>query len=305
MDHVPDLRKVAREALRHYAITPRRITKAAESFTTVYRVTAEEGSFALRIGAEPQIHAGGTLRAEAAWLQRLREGGVLVPGVVPTVDGEAGTDVGGRTCALFEWVAGRSLRTRLTGPTAAALGRLSARLHEDAVAWELPPLDVLVADQVLYWRLPNLLTSPDVPHSDVFTAALERAEFAVRELWATPPHRPHLLHGDLTPANAVLTRGGAAVPIDFQDLVVGFDVQDLAISLAALRRVSAGTRAEDAFRAGYASVRAWPEASPALMEALLAGRALHQINLTLNEHGSDGLDNYRATRAERLRAWLR
>ena len=38
-----------------------------------------------------------------------------------------------------------------------------------------------------------------------------------------------------TPANVVVRPGGELVPIDFQDLVRGFEAQDLAITLAWLR----------------------------------------------------------------------
>jgi Ser/Thr protein kinase RdoA (MazF antagonist) len=279
----------------------------------VFRVSTDTGRYALRVGAALRIHAAGTLQAEAAWLARLRARGLPVPALHATAAGQPGTVVDGgsgpRTCALFEWVVGRSLRARLTAPTAAALGRLVARLHrdaEDAEDWTPPePLDVLVADRVLYWRLPVRLTAPGVPHASVFADALHRAQAELDRLWRTPPHRPFLLHGDLTPANVIVARDGTLVPIDFQDLVRGFAVQDLAIGVAALRRVPAGKRLVDAFRHGYTAHRPWPDVPPALFEALLAARALHQLNLTLNVHGTTGRAGYLAAHAARLREWLR
>jgi Ser/Thr protein kinase RdoA (MazF antagonist) len=306
----PDLRDVALAALRHYDLAPRRITRAADSFNTVFRVSADTGRYALRVGAALRIHTAGTLQAEAAWPARLRAHGLPVPALHATAAGQAGTVVDGgsgpRTCALFEWVVGRSLRTRLTGPTAAALGRLAARLHRDAEGWTPPePLDVLVADRVLCWRLPVRLTAPGVPHASVFADALHRAQAELDRLWRTPPHRPFLLHGDLTPANVIVARDGTLVPIDFQDLVRGFAVQDLAIGVAALRRMPAGERLVDAFRHGYTAHRPSPDVLPGLFEALLAARALHQLNLTLNIHGTTGRTGYLAAHAARLREWLR
>jgi Ser/Thr protein kinase RdoA (MazF antagonist) len=306
-----DLRQVAREALRRYDLAPRRVTRAAESFNTVFRVTTDSAGYALRVGAASAIHAAGTLEAEGAWLRRLRDDGVTVPALHANTAGQFGTPVaagpsGTRVCALFDWIAGRSLRTRLTAPAAAALGRLAARLHESARDWTpADPPDVLVADRVLYWRLPTRLTAPDLPFRTLFADALDRAQAAVDALWRTPPHRPHLLHGDLTPANAVAAPGGTIVPIDFQDVVRGFDVQDLAISVAALRRAPAGPRLTEAFREGYAAVRPWPDVSPAVFESLIAARALHQINLTLNLREPADLSGYLAGRAERLLDWLR
>jgi Ser/Thr protein kinase RdoA (MazF antagonist) len=307
---VTGLREIALEALRHHDLVPRRVTLAAESFNSVFRVTAASGTYALRVGSPLRVHAEGTLETEDAWLRRLGDGGVVVPALHRDRAGDLGTDVAvpgaaPRTCALFDWVVGRSLRARLTAPTAAALGRLAARLHADAEAWALAdPPDVLVADRVLYWRLPARLTAPDVPCSGVFADALERAQAVLDELWLVPPHPPHLLHGDLTPANVIVTRDGTLVPIDFQDVVWGFDVQDLAITVAFLRRAPGGPRLVDAFGDGYAAVRPWPAAPPELWEALVAARALNQVNLTVNVHGPDALGDYLAGHAQRLRGWL-
>jgi Ser/Thr protein kinase RdoA (MazF antagonist) len=207
---------------------------------------------------------------------------------------------------LFDWVAGRSLRTRLTSPTAAALGRLAAQLHGNAEAWGLSDApEVLVADEVLYWRLPARLTAPDFPFSSAFGDALDRAQTVLDELWRSPPHRPYLLHGDLSPANVIAARDGRLVPIDFQDIVWGFDVQDLAISIAALRRAPRGDRLVEAFRDGYTTHRSWPDIRPDLWAALAAARALNQINLTVHLYDPAELDDYLAAHAERLRTWLR
>jgi Ser/Thr protein kinase RdoA (MazF antagonist) len=307
---VDEVREIALEALRHYDLAPRRVSRVAESFNSVFRVTAASGTHALRVGSHLRIHADGTLETEGDWLRRLGDHGMLVPALRTNRAGEVGTDVAvrdaaPRTCALFDWVAGRSLRTRLTAPTAAALGRLAARLHSDAEAGALAdPPDVLVADRVLYWRLPARLTAPDIPFSGVFADALVRAQAVLDELWRTPPHRPYLLHGDLTPANVVVTGDGTLVPIDFQDVVWGFDVQDLAISITALRRAPGGTRLVDAFRNGYATHRPWPAFPPELFDGLVAARVLNQINLTVNVHGPAHLGDHLAAHAQRLQEWL-
>ncbi|MCA0144034.1 phosphotransferase enzyme family protein [Blastococcus sp. LR1] len=306
-----DPREIALTALRRYDLVPRRVSRAAESFNSVSRVTTASGTYALRVGARLQIHPEGTLETEGDWLRRLGERGMAVPALRANRTGAVGTEVDTgdgetRTCALFDWIGGRSLRTRLTAPTAAALGRLAARLHADAEAWVLPGRpDVLVADRVLHWRLPTRLTEPEVPCGGVFADALERAQAGLDQLWRNPPHRPYLLHGDLTPANVIVARDGGLVPIDFQDLVWGFDVQDLAISIAALRRTSGGTRLVDAFRSGYAELRPWPVLPDELLETLLAARVLHQVNLTLNVRRPADVAEYLAAHAQRLREWLR
>jgi Ser/Thr protein kinase RdoA (MazF antagonist) len=209
---------------------------------------------------------------------------------------------------LFEWVAGRSLRTCLTGRRAAALGRLSARLQRHAVGWSPSGAgDVLRADRVLYWRLPDKLrvAGSRFGFGTLFADALARAQSAVDSLWRSPPHPPRLLRGDLTPANVIVSPPSGLVPIDFQDTVRGFEVQDLSITVAALRRWPDGWRLVDAFRSGYGECRAWPEVSPALFESLIIARGLHQMNLTLNMTDIGGRERYVAGHAERVRAWMR
>lgn len=307
-------RDVALAALRRYAVSPQRVRLAAESFNSVFRVTTASAVYALRVGAATQIHPAGTAAVEAAWQQRLRQHGVYVPDVLANTDGEFATWVGNgraatgqRVCLLFEWVAGRCLRTRLTERRAAALGRLAARLQDDAAEWSPPGGgQVLRADRVLYWQLPDQLAAAGAwfGYGTLFSDAAARAQMAIDWLWQNPPHTPHLVHGDLTPQNVIVSPAHGLVPIDFQDCVQGFDVQDLSITVSALRRFPDGDRLTSAFRAGYSDVRPWPDISAALFDSLVAARALHQLNLTMNIVDKAGLDSYVASHAERARAWL-
>jgi Ser/Thr protein kinase RdoA (MazF antagonist) len=308
-------RHVALEALRSYSVAPRRVTLAAESFNSVFRVTTAPAVYALRVGSALQIHPEGTAAVEAAWHRRLRQQGVYVPDVLANLNGglvtvvtDGRTEHGARVCVLFDWVAGRSLRTRLTGPRSAALGRLSARLHQAAAAWSPPgAVDVLTADRVLYWRLPDRLAEAGsrFGYGTLFADAAARAQAVVDALWRNPPRPPHLVHGDLTPANVIVSPHVGLVPIDFQDTVLGLEVQDLSITVAALRRLPDGGPFESAFRAGYAGCRPWPDVSPDLFDSLVAARWLHQMNRALNTADLGELDGYVAGHAERTRAWLR
>jgi Ser/Thr protein kinase RdoA (MazF antagonist) len=303
---------VACAALRSYDVAPQRVRLAARSFNSIFRVTTAAAVYALRIGSALPIHPEGTAGVEAAWHRRLREQGVHVPGVLANRAGELTTLVpdrsGPRVCVLFDWVPGRPLRTCLTGRRSAQLGRLSARLHQDAAAWPPPGAgDVLTADRVLYWRVPDRLAEAGARFGfgTLFADAAARAQAVVDALWRDPPHPPHLVHGDLTPANVLVPPHAGLVPIDFQDTVLGLEVQDLSITVAALRRAPDGGRFAAAFRAGYAECRPWPDVPPDLFDSLVAARWLHQLNLTLNVTGMDGLDGYVSGHAERARSWMR
>lgn len=306
---------MALEALRRYDIVPRRVRLAAESFNSIFRVTTASAVYALRVGAVLQIHPEGTAAVEAAWHRRLRQHGVLVPDVLANADGEPATLVaddraqhGTPGMRHVRMVSGRSLRTGLSGRRAAALGTLSARLQQDGAGWSPPSADaVLRADRVLYWRLPDQLAAAGsrFGFGSLFTDAQARAQAVVDSLWASPPHPPHLVHGDLTPPNVIVSPRSGLVPIDFQDTVLGFEVQDLAITISALRRWPDGERLIDAFRAGYGEHRAWPDVSPALFGSLITARGLQQLNLTMNLADNNELDSYIASHAGRIRTWMR
>jgi hypothetical protein len=96
----------------------------------------------------------------------------------------------------------------------------------------------------------------------------------VDSLWQSPPHPPHLVHGDLTPQNVIVSPHPGLVPIDFQDTVRSFEVQDLSITVSALRRWPDSDRLVNAFRSGYCECRAWPDASRGSPAALELRRGL-------------------------------
>ncbi len=82
---------------------------------------------------------------------------------------------------------------------------------------------MLRSDRVLYWRLPDQLAAAGsrFGFGTLFVDAQARAQAVVDSLWQSPPHLPHLVHGDLTPQNVIGSPRNGLVPIDFQDTVLG------------------------------------------------------------------------------------
>lgn len=283
-------RRRARRALALYELPRGRAALGfvATSFNTVYCLRVDRQPVAaLRVGARQRIHAEGTEEVEAAWMHALRRDGVVSPpAVIGTSSGAASGRVAWpgedapRVCVLFEWVPGPRLAMQMSAAGAAALGRVAALLHVHGASAGAPaPAGVLVADRTLYWRLPNLLGTV-AGHGALLSEALARADAAVGALFADPPHPPHLVHGDLSANNALVVEA-QLVPIDFQDLVVGLDVQDVTFSLASFSRFPGAAELQAHFRRGYAAVRPFPDPGPELLAALTAARRLQQLNLAL------------------------
>jgi len=306
------LRLLGLDAVAAYGIacTAVRIRRVAQSFNTTFRISDEAGqSFALRVGGAERIHADGTEHVEAEWMRALRsDGAVSPPDVIDAADGtpvvrrsHPGVD-GARLCMLFGCVVGTPLARAMSGERAAQIGQLAALLHEHGAATAPPTRpSVLVADRVLYWRLENRLGQLGYCGS-LISEALDRTDRVIAALWAHPPQAPHLLHGDLHPGNVMLS-GPNLVPVDFQDLVWGIEVQDLAISLSSFRPFHDAETLRRRFRAGYASVRDWPEVDPETWEALLAARRLHQLNLALTLR-RPGLDLFVARAYKSIGDWM-
>jgi Ser/Thr protein kinase RdoA (MazF antagonist) len=283
----------------------------AESFNTVFKVTsADRQSYALRIGPEKAIHRPGTELAEAAWMTALGEDGACRVARVVTADNGSpvvhqrhGAVPQERTCVLFDWVSGQTVGERMDPGLARRTGTLAAILHEHAARAALPaPPPVLTADRVLYWSVENRLPELTAASGTLLLDATQRVQETIDALWRRPPHRPHLIHGDLTPGNLIVDDDDL-VPIDFQDLVWGFDVQDLAITIASLARRVDGPTLIDAFGAGYAEIRNWPELPPALLATLVAGRRLQQLNLGLHRR-RPGLSDFVDRHTALIHQWM-
>jgi Ser/Thr protein kinase RdoA (MazF antagonist) len=309
------LRSLALDALHAYDFEVRRCSFAARAFNTVFRVDATNGStYAVRMSPSLRIHADGCEEAEAAWVTALRrDAGVATPAVIAATDGSVvvWAEVAGvpapRSCVLFDWVRGRPLRERLTAERVRKTGAVTAVVHEHGATYAPsggagPPAGVIVADRVLSFRTAPRLEELRPTFGSLLADAVARAQRALDELWKNPPHAPHLLHGDVQPSNVMVTRD-EVVLIDFQDLIWGFEVQDVTIALLGLEHVGDTGALSDAFRAGYEAVRAWPDAHPETLAALRAARHLQVLDLGLNIR-RPGLDDFIARNAAPIAEWM-
>jgi Ser/Thr protein kinase RdoA (MazF antagonist) len=306
------LRALALEALARYGVEVQRCSFLTQSYNTLFRVDATDGSrYALRVSPAEIIQAEGIEGIEAAWLRTLRQdtdlsvarvneaadGSVMVKATVPEVPGQ-------RRCTLFDWVPGRPMNERISRDLVLKAGRLSASVHEHGAAHAPPtPPPVLVADRAIYWKLEPMLDTLTPEYGNLFTEALDRVDRVIAGIWQHPPHPPHLLHGDVTPNNLMTDRGIVTL-IDFQDTIWGFEVQDVAITIASLRIFEDADGLANAFRTGYEQVRRWPCEDPTALEALVVARRLDMLNYALYLRRSD-LDTHVPAVAALVAGWMR
>jgi Ser/Thr protein kinase RdoA (MazF antagonist) len=292
-----ELLGVARDAVRAYDIEVVDVTFAKQAFNTTFRVEADDGSaYALRVGPALRIHADGCEELETAWLLELNGAGLRVVVPVAARNGAFVVSAGERRGVLFEWLPGRSLREHATRDFVRMAGTALARLHEQPAGDRTDaPAGALAGDRVLSFLAPFRLGELEARVGTPFGAAVERAQSGLDALWRKPPHPPRLLHGDVNLGN-VLVDGAGVTLIDFQDLFWGFEIQDVTIATMALPDA-------DAFRAGYETVRPWPEADGETIAALKAARHLNVLNFGLSV-GKPGLDEFVARLAGPIAEWM-
>jgi Ser/Thr protein kinase RdoA (MazF antagonist) len=281
---------------------------SSHSFNTFFRAYTAEGPLAVRVG-EVRIHADGVEEIEAHWLAAIQADTHLpVAALLPDRHGRhvaIGTHPAvpsGLHCSAMTWVRGRPARDRFDVSVARQLGIVRATLHEQASTYRSPHAPTgIVANRVIYFADTSVLSSYESAHGALFREATDRAQRHLDALWNTPPHPPHLIHGDLGPNNVMRWRN-RLTPIDFQDLQFGFDVQDVGTTVADLRRHYDASLIDE-FVAGYRAVRPWPLSDKPLADALAAARSLTFINLGVNLR-RPGLADHIDRHAKLITQWM-
>jgi Ser/Thr protein kinase RdoA (MazF antagonist) len=289
------LRQLAIHALGCYDLDVARLRLITNDVNGIFRIDAADGRrFILRVTAPEGGHTIDHVTAEMDWLTALaRDTDLSVPRPLRTRDGsflvtaEADGVPEPRLCEIFSWVAGKDLAGDMSEVNLARLGELSARLHIHALTYHpLAPLSLLRFDRVFPFPEPVVLFEERFSQlfpparKTVYQKAMDWAQESVDRLKAGgEPMR--ILHGDLHQWNVRLARGVLS-PIDFEDLMLGWPVQDIATTLYYfLGDHFSAWRA--AFQAGYTRCSPWPERHPGEIDSFIAARGIGLANLVLNE----------------------
>lgn len=301
------LRLLAIAALEHYPVEAARVRLAASKFNTTFRVdTVDRRRYALRVGAALRLHAPGIAEAEAVWTAALRRDTELdPPQIIRARDAAASVEIAidgvpePRECVLFTWRDGTVLAEHVRPKDVRAVGAVLATLHEHGATFrEIDPRHLLPGDRVLPFDDPPRIAG----HDPLFAEALECAQQHLATVWRDRGAQAHVLHGDLHAGNLLRNRG-RLVPLDFQDALWSLEVQDIAITLTSLKRLTAsradgtstgggrggiadaggnGHELLHAFERGYRERRPWPVDDPALLSLFEMTRLLTIANLALN-----------------------
>ena len=304
------LRPLVADALLAYGIKDARIRLLEVATNVVFRADAGGASYAMKVDVEddfPDEHVNTSLE----WLATLgRDTDIPVVELVQTRDGSNFTKATvdhvppDRRCTLYRWARGRTIFDNPTSDLYRRLGALSARLHDHAASYT-PTAEPIRWDKVLYF--PNdeyVIESPEyesalTPEMRAVTLeAMDAVAPILASLYETPGR---LIHADLHGWNVNVYRGALTI-LDFDDVMWGQPVHDIAISFGYRRDDPEYPAWIRAYQEGYESISPWPVTSDELIPALMVARRLMFTNyvLTLSGDWSEELTTWE----EDFKQWL-
>jgi Ser/Thr protein kinase RdoA (MazF antagonist) len=307
------LRQLCMKALENYPIDVARVRYLTTESTTMFRVDTRDGSkYVIRLYSDLDSSLAEN-ETEMFWLHALaRDTDLRVTEPVARNDGDYLTLVsmqgvpGEKRCALYKWVPGVQLAERVSPQTYRQLGAIMAKLHKHAESLALPDhIDPKRWDKVFYYPdEPVVYNTPGYSH--LFTAeqleVMERACQRLNPFLADLYQHsggPMLVHADLHFWNVHIYRGELYV-IDFEDIVLGYPVHDIAICLYYLRHRAGYPELLAAFQNGYATERDWPSFTQTDLHLLWAARMTNFINYVAHVDEPDDALDYIGARCREL-----
>jgi len=291
----PDIehfRSLAKNALLAWNINDAKLTLIKHRENAVFKVVTQNGDqFAMRIH-RLGYHSDAALLSELQWIHALAKSGIELPEVIPTADGRffvtasANDNFPAQQTDLLAWVEGEQLGSvnggLCTDPAAVqsiyrVIGKMAARLHNQASEWQLPEgfqrhawdAEGLVGEQPFwgpFWALPSL--------TEKQRELLQTARSSVRqalERYGQDPQRYSMIHADFVPENLLL-EGSTVRLIDFDDAGFGWHMFEIATALYFIQDDPHYSIAKAALIEGYREHRALPESELETLPMFLAAR---------------------------------
>ena len=311
------LRQLCIKALENYPIDVVRVRYLTTESTTMFRVDARDGGkFVIRLYSELDSSLAEN-ETEMFWLNALaRDLELRVTEPVARKDGSYLTFVsmqgvpGEKRCALYKWVPGVQLAERVSLQAYRQLGAIMAQLHNHAEVLTLPDqFNPKRWDRVFYYpNEPVVYHTPEYSHLftlkqlEVMERACQRLNPFLADLYQRSGE-PMLVHADLHFWNVHIYRGELYV-IDFEDIILGYPVHDIAICLYYLRDRADYPELVAAFQRGYATERDWPSFTQTDLHLLWAARMTNFINYVAHVDEPDDAYEYISIRSRELEGLL-
>lgn len=275
-------------------------------FNSTYKVLSESGvRYALRVNVNSD-RSRENLDAEIYWVSQVNS--VRTPKPVKNSRGDFVTtgwhEASGRelSAVVYTWLEGEEVGDEPTLEQIHAMGVAMAKLHSEAEHIQLPPGAELPSVDDFLWGQKDMLFSPvsSLSEADKKDLAVVRTEVEAALEVLSRDAKVQPIHADIHPYNVMWHEGELAV-FDFDDSAIGLPVQDLATSLYYLDT----DEQDQAFLAGYSSVRELPKFTEKQMKLLKLQRRIILLNYlfeTSNPEHRAMADSYAVETLRRIRA---
>jgi Ser/Thr protein kinase RdoA (MazF antagonist) len=302
------LRRLAVNALEQWDVDVERLSLLSNLTNCSFRVDTRGGRTAvLRICEPACCHGKDEIAAEVSWMSALeRDTDIGLCAPMPARNGELAVLAGAegvpepRYCMLQTWAPGVDLNDRIDRSNYADLGEIAARLHVHAGSFGLPDgVRLRKLDRVFPWSAPGFEHSERIVLFDpdnaglfpggrlgLFYRAIDMAQEEIDRIY-TEGKGPRIIHQDLHPWNVKICRGRLFL-LDFEDLIMGYPVQDIATAMFYVRFERPDSRELMAgFREGYERMLPWPEEHDGQLDLLMAARSLLLVNFLLSRENRE------------------
>lgn len=278
--------------MAQYPVDFEKFENINHGFNSSFKVTAKSGEyFALRINTNSKKNAS-EVTGEVLLLEYINQQAiVLAPKPLRTSDGSAYAktyvDFLSREvfAVLCEWIDGEELDVDPIDGEFFELGVNMAKLHKglancpEEICKLLPRID-----RTLFNSPDNLRRDDGRLASDIrrlIDQTFEKSDAVFERLSAANQLLP--IHADLHVHNVLRTSKGLAV-IDFDDVGIGYEVQDLTVTNFYLRYESGR---DNLVLAGYESIKPLPKYEAEQFEAIMASRQLLLLNDLLDANTAE------------------
>lgn len=289
------LEAAGRDALSQWNMEGATLDLIKHRENAVFRVAKDGFKAALRLHRHG-YHSDDELRSELQWMQALSSAGIKVPNVIPAESGELFINYsadglpGELQIDLFEWIDGEPLGSIEEGvadeteveATYGAIGELAARVHNQAVTWELPQGFVRhawdsegLAGEHPFWGQFWKLESASKSETELLERGRDRV-FEDLSRVAKSPGTYSMIHADFVPEN-VMVDGEDVRLIDFDDAGFGWHLFELATSLYFIHREPYFDQAKEALIRGYRTHRQLSDAELEMLPLHFLARSFTYI----------------------------
>jgi len=296
------LRQLAIQALQSYDLDVASVRLITADQNGIFRVdTQDTQKYVMRVVLPDAGHSLDEIKSEMMFLNALADTDIPAPIPIRSRDGRwivTATADGvpqPRQCVLFSWVSGVELEERQSPETWALFGELSARLHQFGQGFRPPDgFTIPRCDSPFPYDDANVLF--DDAHRHIYddeayaliTVAYDRVQSEIDSLYADPSDLI-VTHGDLHQWNVLISRKQLS-PIDFEDLIWAYPIQDIGTTLYYNRFDDNYEALLAGFKHGYERVLPFPEAYDGQLELYLLARRLGLINYILSARELDIAD---------------